>query len=746
MKPLRARGALAFILLALCAQGPVHAAPPATPKSRISGHLFERASSVPIAGAQIETHSGQSTTTDDEGAFVLDVHPGEVGITILAPGYQRFDVVEHIAPNISRTVEYRMLPLETLGTRRYESTVRGKASHEGERFELRNEELKQTPGAVGDPFRVIAALPGVIAPIPLLPIYVIRGGTPGMNGFFIDGMRVPQLFHLVLVDGVIHPGILDRIDFYPGTYDATFGRYASGIVDAATRPARTDAKSHGEVELRLYDASALFEANLPHGVQVLAAGRYGYPGPVIHLVDSQVDLGYWDYQLRLDWRGLTAEAMGSHDELTLANVHPNDRNDVAAQLLIEFHRLQLRKQFRRRRLELEAAIVGGLDRMSIFSGEGVQKLAASARLGARLRLSGATLAAGVDGEVSRFTAENFEASQAQAAPDELGDLAGNRDGIVGGAYAQAIVPLDRLFRHPFAITAGIRTDVYSANSVTLLGVDPRVLFRYSPRDRLEIFGGFGQYSQAPSFPVPLPGIDTFALQLGLQRALQGSLGARYALGDGLSISATGYYGSFSNINDVVIDVGAAACTSPPPESLSGLSAYVTRQVTGDGYGLELLARKQSGRVSGWLAYTLSRADRHFSCGDAPSDFDQTHVFNAVAQVRLPHRLMLGGRFNFSTGRPYTLLHADLESGTFTGSRNNERLPTYFQLDLRLDREWIFQRYALAFFIELLNATYSESIYGVTFPKDPTLMITRYDQPQFNGFRWILPSIGIRGRF
>jgi hypothetical protein len=116
------------------------------------------------------------------------------------------------------------------------------------------------------------------------------------------------------------------------------------------------------------------------------------------------------------------------------------------------------------------------------------------------------------------------------------------------------------------------------------------------------------------------------------------------------------------------------------------------------------------------------------------------------QVRLPWRLMLGFRLNVSSGRPYTLVTADLASGTTVGHRNNERLPTYVQLDLRLDREWIYKRWALALFVELINVTYSQTIFGVDYPKDPILMTTRYDQPQFQGFRFILPSIGLRARF
>jgi hypothetical protein len=726
---------------------PCEAEPPPT-ASRIQGRVFERGSAVAIEGAALETRDGASAITNHEGFFSIDVKPGDVELAITAAGYEPLRVTEKMPPNTARTVEYRLMP-EFQG--RYRSVVRGQqAHHEGERFTLRDEELQHAPGAVGDPIRVVATLPGVIAPIPVLPIYVIRGGSPGMNGFFLDGMRVPELFHLVFVDGVVHPRILDHIDFYPGSYDVTFGRIASGVIDASTRPGRTDAPGHGELELRIFDASALAEARLPGGISVLAAGRYGYPSGIIDLVQPGVNLSYWDYQFRFDWKGLTVEALGAYDSLSIDLVQAGGGQpmpgDPAAQTVIEFHRLQLRERAQIGRMELEAAIVGGLDRLSVFSGQGVEKLGLSARAHARWKLGIFDLSAGLDGEVSRFRGENFVTSQTQAAPDALGELAGDRDGFVGGGYLQAQLHLDHFLGRPASITAGLRADVYDSGPVTLLGIDPRLLFRVQAQPWLEFFGGIGQYTQAPSFPVPLPGIDTFALQLGLQRAWQGSVGMRFKLPAGLQATATGYYGRFDNINDVVLDFASTACTSAPPESVTGLAAYVTRQLTGAGYGMELLVRRQTGRVTGWLAYTLSRSERTYSCGLAPSDFDQAHVLNVVVQVRLPWRMIAGARLNVATGRPYTQLTADLASQTFTGNRNNARFPTYVQLDLRIDREWIFNRWALAVFLEALNVTYSETIFGVSYPKDPTLMVTRYDQPQFDGFRWVLPSIGVRGRF
>ena len=731
------RAALAALGVVACATAARADPAPA----RLCGRVLERGSSAALAGALVTAGDGEPVAADGDGRFCVELPAGEHAVAATAEAHEPLHVREVLGAGVRRTVEYRLVPT---GAARYRSVVRGAGMHEGEHVTLRDEELLQAPGTGGDPFRVIALLPGVLTIVPLLPVYVIRGGSPGMNGFFLDGMRVPQLFHLAVTEGVVHPRILDHLDFYPGGFDATFGRVGAGVVDAATRPGRIDAPVHGDFELKLYDVSGLLEVRLPRGVSVLAAGRYGYPGLLIGAFAPGVKLSYWDYQLRLDWRGLTVEALGSYDSLSIAPAQQG--GGVSTQLLVAFHRVQVREQLRRGRLELEAALVGAVDQMSIFSGQGLQKLSLNARVHARLKAWWLTFALGGDVEASRFRADALLTDQNRSAPDALGDLAAPRDGIVGSGYLQATLSLDRLLHRPAAITAGVRADVYHAGDATLLGLDPRVLARFRPIRQLELFGAFGQYTQAPSFPVPLPGVDTFALQLGLQRAVQGSFGVRVELPRDFTASLTGYYGRFSNINEPLLDFEAVTCTSPPPESLRGIAAYTTRQIDGAGYGMELLVRRKSGRVTGWLAYTLSRAERRYSCGLAPSDFDQAHVLNAVVQVRLPRRFMLGVRLNVASGRPYTRLDADTATGLIVGRRNGERLPTYVQLDVRLDREWLFRRWALALSVEVLNLTYSETILGVDYPKDPTLMVTRYDQPQFQGFRWILPSIGLRARF
>ena len=742
------------------------AAPPMTSPGQalttLRGQVYARGSILRVAGADIVVETrlaeGQKAnaaepaevlaraTSDDQGHFQVDIPGGRARIRISAAGFDSLRQDLSLGSGV-QTAEF-LLRRVPASRQPFSTQVRGEPPHQGQQVSLRGEELTTLPGSLGDPFRAMGLLPGVATPLPLLPVFVVRGASPGMNGFFLDGMRIPQLFHLLVGGGIVHARLVDQIDFYPGAYDASLGRYGGGIIDGKTRGARSDGY-HGELELKLYDISALAELRLPGDLRIAVSGHYGYPGPIVHAIDSRVNVGYWDYQVRLDYRGLTVQALGSFDEVTIVdpNLTASAMMPVSNTFRVMFHRLQAVYRGRVAGWQLEAGAVGGIDEMTIFQGNGVRKLSLNLRANAAYRQQigrgpdGAwlRLRLGIDGEVSRFTAENFDSDPVRARPDDLGELGTSRDGIVGAAYA--VASLGPLHPGRLTLTLSGRLDVYRAGTVTLLGFDPRLQFRSLLTSWLTVHGGVGIYQQPPSFPVPLPGIDTFALQLGLQRATHFALGQEATLPAGLFLSLTGFYQRYEKSNDIVLDFTPQLCTSPPPESLTGYVAQVMRQVDGSSYGMEFMLRRQRGRFTGWIAYTLGRAERAYTCGLRPADYDQTHVLNTVLQVRLPWNLMLGGRFFYSTGRPYTQLVPPDGAGTV---RNNRRIPDTFQFDVRIDREWLFRRFALDVFLEVVNATYSQAVFGIAYPRQGN--VTRFDMPELNGFNWILPSVGVRGRF
>jgi hypothetical protein len=127
----------------------------------------------------------------------------------------------------------------------------------------------------------------------------------------------------------------------------------------------------------------------------------------------------------------------------------------------------------------------------------------------------------------------------------------------------------------------------------------------------------------------------------------------------------------------------------------------------------LLRRPLSKRLAGWVSYTLSRSTRegHFvtleggeAVATVVSDFDRTHVLNAVLAYDLGRRWRAGSRFVFYTGVPYSKLAGSVPVPPY----NSRRDPPFYRLDVRLEKRWPLGRDgSIAFVIEGQNVTLSK---------------------------------------
>ena len=57
-----------------------------------------------------------------------------------------------------------------------------------------------------------------------------NGQRPSTNNVTLDGVRVPYLYHVGLGPSIVHPGMVERVDLYPGGFPARFGRHHGGAV------------------------------------------------------------------------------------------------------------------------------------------------------------------------------------------------------------------------------------------------------------------------------------------------------------------------------------------------------------------------------------------------------------------------------------------------------------------------------------------------------------------------------------
>ena len=115
-------------------------------------------------------------------------------------------------------------------------------------------ELRELPGAFGDPFRLADALPGVVPALSGLPYVYVRGSPPASTNYYYDDIQVPILYHLALGPAVVHPALIGTGGLLrqrrARALRTPHGRRARGRVRAIARPT---AAFGGELELRLID-------------------------------------------------------------------------------------------------------------------------------------------------------------------------------------------------------------------------------------------------------------------------------------------------------------------------------------------------------------------------------------------------------------------------------------------------------------------------------------------------------------
>lgn len=626
-----------------------------------------------------------------------------------------------------------------------EITVVG-ARHEIGETTLSKSDVREMPGAFGDAFRAIEALPGVAPLVSGLPYFYVRGAPPNNAGNYVDGVRVPLLFHIGVGQSVIHPGLVDHVDFFASAAPVRYGGFAGAVIAGQTREPAT--ALHGEANIRLVDAGALLEAPFANGRgTALVAGRYGYPGPVLAAVTDDMKIGYWDYQARATWKlgsrdTLGLFAFGSHDYLATGRSStsqgeggsPQVSKELVEQFVSDFHRLDLRYDHALTDGRVRLALTGGYDRQGAAPTYVTNKslgarLEVEQKLTPTLRLRG-----GADARFEHYRLKTGPQKPREPAVPQSADPPPLN--LSGGLYADVVWRMAPRVE----LVPGARVDLYTSSRRNqapstgrtrniLPAVDPRLSARVSLAPGVAWLSSVGLAHQYPSLRVgniPAPFLSIPGFPFGdrqLQTAAQASQGVELALPADVTLSASGFFSHFWGLTDL-----SQSCFQlepgfvPQPMPGENFPPYVCPNndpVHGRAYGLELLLRRPfSKRLSGLLSYTLSRATRqaHFitasgvdDVATVTSEFDRTHVLNAILSYDLGRRWRVGARLLFYTGTPYSNLDGSLPVPPYNAYRN----PAFYRVDFRLEKRWkLGESGSIAFVLEGQNVTLSKEVSGL----------------------------------
>jgi len=181
-------------------------------------------------------------------------------------------------------------------------------------------------------------------------------------------------------------------------------------------------------------------------------------------------------------------------------------------------------------------------------------------------------------------------------------------------------------------------------------------------------------------------------------------------------SAEVYYKKMNNVIDYIDGAQLFLKEDLETELLRG---------SGYAYGLELYAKKQQGKLTGWLSYTLSRSMREIpgiNNGKAyPSSYDHTHNVSLVASYELTKRWNLSTTWIFLTGNPtsYPVAKYDVQGNTlyYYADRNSNRIPDYHRLDISATYDFKKnerRKYKQSLNFSIYNVYARRNAYSVTF--------------------------------
>jgi hypothetical protein len=270
----------------------------------------------------------------------------------------------------------------------------------------------------------------------------------------------------------------------------------------------------------------------------------------------------------------------------------------------------------------------------------------------------------------------------------------NRNTVRSGSGELSAVYLQHEWIPIAAVTAttGVRASAYDATHSTY--VEPRMSVTFQPVSWLRLKGAWGRYHQ-------------FVNRIENEDVLQGSRDFWLLAGDSLSPSAAEH-----------TIIGAAI---DRPEWAFNVEAYDKRLTDiamfsrryrqsfgintgaflfeGDGRarGIEFLAQKKTGALTGWLSYTLAKGTSTFAAIDGgnpfASEFDQRHEAKAFGAYTMgPWQFSATGLYG--SGRPYTapqsqyeitLLDGTTQTYVHVGDKNSMRLPAYQRADVAVSR-------------------------------------------------------------
>ena len=707
---------------------------------------------IPYANVYIEGNIQTGTATDSIGRFQIDnAKPGIHRLVVSCIGYKDKLTSEYMVSARTPFIEVeleedaQMLGEVTISPSPLRRTTESPVSL----FVIGLQDIEKIPGANRDISRIVRSFPGVsFSPIGYRNDLIVRGGGPSENRYFMDGIEIPNINHFSTQGasggpvGIINSDLVREINFYTGAFPANRSGALSSVLDFSLfngNPERQDFKA----TLGASEVSLSGSGHFSEKTTYLFSARQSYLQFMFKLLGLPFLPNYIDGQFKIktrlnDKHELMFLGLGGIDRMKLNTDEKNEENEFLLSYLPVVHQDTYT-------LGASYKHYGGRNTQSLFlshsylnnrmtkyvnndesSEENLMLRLRSSEQKTSLRFENRSSIGkwiwkqGTEMSYSRYTnhtIQRFYANQQASWIDYQTDLGiWSWGGFVSGDYTS---PNQRL-----TSSFGIRVDASNLAKMKnpFHQLSPRISANYTFNEHWSVAGNVGIYYELP--PYTALGFkdnegNWVNRELKYQRVASGSMGVNWRPVRQVIVSVEGFYKRYSQMPLCIIDNIPLACKGND-YGIFGNEALVS-SAQGRAYGVELLAKWHvPDKINASASLTLYQSEYRNNKNSPylPSAWDNRYILNMSCVWDLPRQWSLGAKLSMIGGSPYTPY--DIEKSALVeawnaqgrpyydyGLYNTERLSSFAQLDLRIDKNYYFKQWRLGWYVSIQNVTGSK---------------------------------------
>ncbi len=744
-----------------------------------------------VAVYLFSNHS-KGTVTDNKGYFELVLPQGKYKLVVDYLGFDKNTINVDLNKN-----QYLIIKLNEKATNLNEMlisvnvTTRKKLARLIGVEKIKIKEIESIPVLLGekDVLKAVQILPGVSSVSESGTAFSVHGGTADQNLISLDGAAIYHPSHLFGFFSVFIPEAVKDLQFYKTSIPPSFGSRLSSILDVKSKKTN-DTEYHygagiGIISARGFVEGPIIKNKLSFGVYARRTYADLYTPYLKNEDIKNSKVNFYDTNLRLDWK------ISDKTKLSFSGYKGQDifipRENYDMKWGNQMASVHLMHHFNNNFISKTSLIYS--DYKYAFSiEENIDHQDYNFGLGAGIKNQNIKQIFDYKLNAKNKLNFGFDSNLYTITPGVIKNNIGNeisladqieRKAAENSVFAQHKLKIGKKLKINYGLRAsmfsrlgpeifykfneyGEITDTLTAGKnksiKNFFKIAPRISLNYTLAKDLNIKASYDKtyqflhflYNSATTTPTDL--WIPSGINLEPQESDQYSLEIGKAVGQKYYFSIGGYYRDINNITDYRIGTTLSLSSKIEGDLIQGI---------GKAYGIELLLKKSTGKLTGTLSYTYSKTLKQFkeiNEGDwYPSSVDRPTDISILTNYKFNKRSSISAHWVFYNGRPITYPAGTYEINDhvilFFSHRNANRLPDYHRLDLSytlknkqykmIDGKQIQKKYHSAWIFSIYNVYARENTYMIQFKYDEeTEKINAYKITLFK----FIPSISYNIRF